>query len=217
LTDVTATTGSQLRLKVKVTDGDPEDSGNLRYSLTHYPNGMSIDENTGVIKWTPGSDQAGDRSVTVEVTDGIDTVSYTFSIDVKQGAAASLTWIPIMIGIVVLILIVGAILFLVMRKKGSEGEEKQKKDDGSDEIVAEMEAHRRGEESMDLHAPEVVHSDVPLSATEAHARDGRDRPKTYEDLYGIPAPKKEKGLTAAELKKEIGMMADQLEEMDVAE
>jgi hypothetical protein len=213
LTDVSATSGTTFRLKVKVTDGDTEDKDNLQFDLTKYPDGMTIDEKTGTIIWTPSSDQVGDRSVTVKVTDGIEIVSYSFNIDVRQGKGSSLPIIPIFLGIVLFIIVVGAILFFLLRKKrGKTEENKETVPDETAKIIADMEKHKEGETAMDLHAPEVVHSDVPLTPQEAHANLGKDRPKTYEDMYGTPAPKMEEALTTSELKQEIGKMADELED-----
>ena len=48
---------------------DPDVGDILAFSLEVEPNGMSIDPNTGSIKWTPTSSQAGDHEVKVKVTD----------------------------------------------------------------------------------------------------------------------------------------------------
>ena len=42
----------------------------LTYSLTVAPDGMTIDESTGLIEWTPTSEQLGIQAVTVSVADG---------------------------------------------------------------------------------------------------------------------------------------------------
>ena len=47
---------------------DPDAGESFTYSLPVFPVGMLIDNN-GVINWTPGSDQIGNHSVTVTVTD----------------------------------------------------------------------------------------------------------------------------------------------------
>lgn len=49
-------------------DGDPPPT----YSLTVFPDGMTIDEVTGVITWTPTEGQDGDHDVTVRATTGTD-------------------------------------------------------------------------------------------------------------------------------------------------
>jgi RHS repeat-associated protein len=48
---------------------DPEEDG-LTYSLATRPAGMVIDSVSGLITWSPGSAQAGDHSVEVQVDDG---------------------------------------------------------------------------------------------------------------------------------------------------
>ncbi|MBA7515592.1 hypothetical protein ES705_07634 [subsurface metagenome] len=58
---------------------DP-DGDALTYSLIRNPSGMEINEDTGVITWTPNS--AGSFGVTVKVSDGVlyDTQSFTITI-----------------------------------------------------------------------------------------------------------------------------------------
>jgi len=58
--------------------GDPKPT----FSLTESPKGMTIDPNTGLIEWTPTSDQLGDHTVTIEAinTDGIDTQTFTIEV-----------------------------------------------------------------------------------------------------------------------------------------
>jgi VCBS repeat-containing protein len=52
---------------VEARDPDPRDS--LVYSLTKYPEGMTIDATTGLIEWRPTSTQAGDCDVEIRVAD----------------------------------------------------------------------------------------------------------------------------------------------------
>ena len=65
----------------------------LMFSLITAPTGMTIDGSTGVINWLPGFDQAGDRVVTVAVTDALgasDTFSFTIAVaNVNQRPIAS--------------------------------------------------------------------------------------------------------------------------------
>ena len=65
----------------------------LMFSLITAPVGMTIDGSTGVISWLPGFDQAGDRVVTVAVTDVLgasDTFSFTIEVaNVNQRPIAS--------------------------------------------------------------------------------------------------------------------------------
>lgn len=66
---------------VNATDADND---TLTYSLSVYPDGMVIDEETDEITWTPGSDQKGDHGVTVEVSDGKLKVTQQFTIRVYK-------------------------------------------------------------------------------------------------------------------------------------
>ena len=55
--------------RYQVTASDPEDDP-LAYRIAAAPSGMWIDEKTGLIRWTPTSDQVGDHQVKVLVEDG---------------------------------------------------------------------------------------------------------------------------------------------------
>jgi hypothetical protein len=83
-TPITSATEDEVYVyDVEATDIDVSDT--LSYSLTSYPIGMSIDETTGVISWTPTNAQVGTNSVTVLVSDGNSgTDSQTFTITVTN-------------------------------------------------------------------------------------------------------------------------------------
>lgn len=55
----------QYAVEASDNDGDP-----MTYQLVKSPSGMSINSNTGLIKWQPTSEQVGDFTVLIEVTDG---------------------------------------------------------------------------------------------------------------------------------------------------
>ena len=76
----TATVDILYTCDVEATDPDGD---TLTYSLTTNPSGMTINSTIGVISWTPNSDQIGDHSVTVEVSDG--SLSDTQSFIIKVG------------------------------------------------------------------------------------------------------------------------------------
>ena len=68
---------------VEAKDPDPGDT--LVYSLAKEPEGMTIDENTGLIEWRPTSAQAGTFDITVKVADSNsirawDTQSFTLTV-----------------------------------------------------------------------------------------------------------------------------------------
>src|SRR5690606_10449273 len=63
---------------------DDSDGDTLNWSLTTAPAGMTIDTTSGVIDWPPGEGgaTAWNENVTVEVSDGTDTATQSFSIAV---------------------------------------------------------------------------------------------------------------------------------------
>jgi len=68
----------------QVTAQDPN-SDTLTFSLTQKPDGMAINNSTGLITWTPTADQIGDYSVTVQADDGHGgTASQSWTINVKS-------------------------------------------------------------------------------------------------------------------------------------
>jgi VCBS repeat-containing protein len=77
----TATEDSAYSYDMDVTDSD---GPSATFSLTVSPAGMTIDPASGVISWTPGEGGAAiwNENVTVEVTDGTDTDTQSFSIAV---------------------------------------------------------------------------------------------------------------------------------------
>jgi RHS repeat-associated protein len=76
----TATVGSLYSYDVDASD---QDGDTLSYSLSVYPSGMTINTQSGLIKWTPEANQTGSQSVNVSVTDGKggnDSQSYTVTV-----------------------------------------------------------------------------------------------------------------------------------------
>jgi len=79
ITDATLTAGETFTYPVEATDPDGD---NLAYSLTTSPTtNMSIDENSGVINWTPTT--TGSFEVTIEVSDGELSDVQSFAIEVS--------------------------------------------------------------------------------------------------------------------------------------
>lgn len=62
----TATIGEEYTYQVEATDPDKD---TLQYCLNISPTGMSIDENTGLISWTPTETHVGENPVEVVVSD----------------------------------------------------------------------------------------------------------------------------------------------------
>ena len=210
IADLTAYTGKEFSFKVKGSDLDPEDTGDLEFTLIRYPEGMSLNRETGAIKWVPNDNQLGDRAVEIVLTDGIESVKVEFSINVLQSEEKSFPLSIIVISIVIILVVLVGIGFFLGRRKGEH--HPVVTHDETDEVIADMERHRKEEQEFNTRSQEVVHSDVPLTAAEAHSLDTNHKPQSYEDLYGAPAPKLEEGLTTAELKDEIGNMARELED-----
>lgn len=64
-------------------EGDP-----LTYTLLTAPTGVSIEQTTGEIAWTPTSGQVGQQDIVIQVSDGIGgAATQAFAINVSAGAA----------------------------------------------------------------------------------------------------------------------------------
>ena len=76
---ITATENNQYsyQLEVKDLDGDT-----LTYLLALSPKGMSINSENGLITWTPTNNQVGIHQIIVEITDGKQSVTQSFEIEV---------------------------------------------------------------------------------------------------------------------------------------
>ena len=182
---------------------------------------MRISEDTGTIRWTPNNDQAGWHTITVGVYDGIENTTTSFDVEV---IASEESEFPIMIvaiiGGIIGLVIIALLVFLLIRKKGPKDEEepKEKKvDDETEEIIREMEEHKKEldwEKGQYKETDSNVVSDVPLSAAEAHAHDKSKHKPSYEELYGQPAPEVEDGdVTTEDLKETLKETVEKLEQM----
>ena len=60
---------------------DPDAADVLTYSLTEWPDGMTINT-SGAVSWTPTGTQIGYHQVIIEVSDGKVSVSQNFTISV---------------------------------------------------------------------------------------------------------------------------------------
>jgi hypothetical protein len=76
---VTAAQPVSLQMNGGDTDGDP-----VSFSAVGLPAGLTIDVSTGRITGTPTATVAGSHAVTVTVTDGVGTVSQTFTLTVNR-------------------------------------------------------------------------------------------------------------------------------------
>ena len=78
-----ATEDQEYSFTIEATDVDMVYGDHLNYSLTVYPDGMSINSYSGEINWLPDNNDVGDTTVTVVVTDdssATDTQSFTLTI-----------------------------------------------------------------------------------------------------------------------------------------
>jgi hypothetical protein len=176
--DQEVSAGESFKLKITATDEDPEDSTNIRYYLIDAPEGMSINEETGMIRWTPNDDQVMLHTIKVETTDGMESTSASFKIDVKEADSKSSAFlIMIVLGIVLGIIVILIAILLLRKKKQMDREAEEEGERVKDQIL-----HEHDEEQL-----------------------------SYEQLYGIPAPEEEEGMTTRELKDYIHERIEDLE------
>jgi hypothetical protein len=84
------TLGDTYNYPVEASDPNGDD---LTYSLATNPStDMSIDENSGVINWTPTA--IGSYEVTVEVSDGSESTTQSFTITVDKALLTSIEVLP---------------------------------------------------------------------------------------------------------------------------
>ena len=77
---ITTATEDQL-YSYQVMASDPN-GDTLTYSFIIKPDGMSIDRESGLISWTPANNQVGIHKIIVEVSDGKQSVTQNFEIEV---------------------------------------------------------------------------------------------------------------------------------------
>ena len=79
----TATVGQEYTYDATAED---EDGDTLEYSLAEKPSGMQIDNVTGKVAWTPSS--SGSFDVQINVSDGMESASQSYSIDVEGDSSS---------------------------------------------------------------------------------------------------------------------------------
>jgi len=75
--------GTLLEIKFSAIDPDVTDTAYLAYSATPLPNGATMDEMMGKLRWRPGFNQAGEYSIGISVSDengGSDTLPINITI-----------------------------------------------------------------------------------------------------------------------------------------
>jgi parallel beta-helix repeat protein len=76
---ITATEDQLYSYQVEASDPNGD---TLTYSFTIKPEGMDIDSENGLIIWTPTNDQVGIQQVVVEISDGKQSITQSFEIEV---------------------------------------------------------------------------------------------------------------------------------------
>ncbi len=76
---ITATESNQYSYQLEAKDPDGD---SLTYLLTLSPEGMNIDSENGLITWTPTNEQVGINLVEVEISDGRESDTQSFEIEV---------------------------------------------------------------------------------------------------------------------------------------
>jgi len=87
----TAKEGAVYTYDVEATDPNGD---TLTYSLTTSPTDMTINSTTGLITWTPTEIQIGEHEVEIEVSDGIKSVTQSFTIAVEDALLDSIVVLP---------------------------------------------------------------------------------------------------------------------------
>lgn len=89
---LTATLGSPYSYQVEATD---DNNANITYRLILAPDGMTIDNSTGLIEWIPQESQLGENAVQVKASDGWSGTTQEFSIEVSLVQLSSISVEPI--------------------------------------------------------------------------------------------------------------------------
>lgn len=207
----TAKTGETFRMLVQGSDDDSDDQSGLRYSIEKGPNGMQIDENSGLIRWKPGIGDEGLHQIVVNLSDGIDVVKISFTIEVDKGRDTSGLSLFAILAIPVFIILSVVIILLVslIRKKRVSDQKDSENDVVEEQVIG----------TIDDESPPEFKSDVALSPSEAHAHLGKgSKQVSYEELYGIKAPASDDEsdieLTTVDLRDEIRKQIENLESME---
>lgn len=80
---LTASEGAMYRYRAVAVDADGD---LLSYSLVEFPQGMTINENSGEISWVPTSSQVASHEIVVRASDGRATVLQSYSVTVAARA-----------------------------------------------------------------------------------------------------------------------------------
>jgi hypothetical protein len=184
-----ATQGVEFTLKVQGDDLDQEDSQHLKYTLLKKPDGMTIGNQTGLIRWTPGKDQVGNHEVEVSISDGMEATKCSFVVEAikeqKEEPKDNSGMLLLSIGIILVVLfLVGmAIVIVVLTRR------KEKPKEVKEAVIG---SHGEPESLV------KTGSTVPTTLEDAYIRPAK--PRSYQEMYGTNPPSQEEALSAQELK-----------------
>jgi len=82
ITSVPITKAIEDQLYIYDVEADDENDDILEYSLLVHPDRMTIDSETGIIRWVPTNDDVGIHNVVILVSDGIFVVNQSFMLEV---------------------------------------------------------------------------------------------------------------------------------------
>ena len=84
ITSIPPTTALTQRTYLYAARADDGERDSLTWSLTESPAGMSIDPQTGLVRWTPPADALGPHEVVISVSDGFSTAEQRYTIVVAS-------------------------------------------------------------------------------------------------------------------------------------
>jgi len=121
--------GVAMNVQLSGNDADKWDARNLTFRLVAPPAGAVISAN-GLLSWVPTTDQVGNHTITVSLSDGKNSTTTSFNVTVTKGTTITTTGgktgntgisMEITAGLAVVMLIiglaVGALVFRASRKK----------------------------------------------------------------------------------------------------
>lgn len=113
--------GQAFALKLTGSDSDAWDSVNLTFRLVSGPAGLMVSAD-GSVLWIPAKDQAGMHTVTVSLSDGKNSATSAFTVEVKKPAPAAAGAAGYSEAVLLMMLVIGiligalAILVMMMRR-----------------------------------------------------------------------------------------------------
>ena len=112
------TPGSSLDLVITVRHPDRWYTPDLTYILVEHPTGMRISSD-GSVLWTPGEDQLGRHTITVEISDGVNSQTSSFDVNVVEEGSGEDGSMNVLIGLLVAVsfAVIVAVVYLTLVMK----------------------------------------------------------------------------------------------------